>query len=73
MGVKDKVEACGRCSMTAVVDVMGGNRPDPFDGDRIEISDAELRAVSKHVVYLGRMKDRLNQWTMKRIYDDVGR
>lgn len=73
MGVKDKVEACGRCSMTAVVDVMEGTSPNPFDGDRIEVSDAELRAVSRHVVLLGKLKDRLNRWSMERIYGDLGR
>ena len=61
MGIKDKAEACGRCTMTTVVDLTGGGR-DPFDGDRIEVADSELRAVSKHVVALGRLKDRLNRW-----------
>lgn len=72
MGVKDRVEACGRCAMTSVVGLTGGDR-DPFEGPRIELSDAELRAVSRHVVFLGRLKDRLNRWMTERTYGDLDR
>ncbi len=46
-------EACGRCSMSTVVDAVGGDRTpeeraerDPFGGDRIEVDEATLRRVS---------------------------
>lgn len=68
MGLKDKAEACGRCSMTAVVDLADGVGGDPFDGDRIEVPDEKLRTVSKHVVALGRVKDRLNRWATEITY-----
>lgn len=68
MGVKDKAEACGRCTMTTVVDITDGIGSNPFDGERIEVPDDELRAVSRHVVALGQLKDRLNQWATDLTY-----
>lgn len=70
MGVQDKVEACGRCAMSSVVGLTDGEGRDrnPFSGDRIELPESELRAVSKHVVVLGDVKDRLNQWATKITY-----
>lgn len=68
MGVKDRVEACGRCAMTAAMDITDGEATNPFDGDRIELSEKELRAVSQHVVALGRVKDRLNRWATELTY-----
>ena len=67
MGTDSKAEACGRCSMTSVVGVAseGDDGPkgrNPFDGDRIELDDDELRSASPHVVALGRLKDRLDGW-----------
>lgn len=63
MGLKDKAEACGRCAMTTVVDVTDVNGgKDPFAGDRIEVPEDKLRAISKHVVVLGKVKHRLNKW-----------
>lgn len=64
MGVKERAEACGRCAMSSVVSLAGddGEVRDPFDGDRIEVPEDELRAVSRHVIALGRVKDRLNAW-----------
>lgn len=74
MGVKGKVEACGRCAMTSVVDVINEGEEDsggknPFDGDRIEIPENQLRAVSRHVVVLGTIKQRLNNWAIRLMYD----
>jgi hypothetical protein len=51
--------------MTSVVDVVNDGEEDnggknPFDGDRIEIPEKQLRAVSRHVVVLGAIKQRLN-------------
>ena len=53
--------------MSSVVDLAGEGEDgptgrDPFDGDRIELDDDELRAASPHVVALGRLKDRLDGW-----------
>ncbi|MDX1744819.1 MAG: hypothetical protein R3324_02680 [Halobacteriales archaeon] len=70
MGVKNKVEACGRCAMSTVVSLTDeeGRARNPFNGDRIEIPENELRAVSRHVVVLGDVKDRLNRWATKITY-----
>lgn len=68
MGLKDKAEACGRCAMTAAIDVTDGHGRNPFDGDRIEVPEDELRAVSKHVIVLGNLKNRLNEWATKITY-----
>lgn len=60
----ERAEACGRCSMTSVVDLRDKSdreNRDPFAGDRIEISDSELRKASGHVVFLGRLKRRINE------------
>ena len=67
MGTDGKTEACGRCSMSSVVDLAGEGEDGPtgrgpFDGARIELDDDELRAASPHVVALGRLKDRLDGW-----------
>jgi len=67
MGVKEKVEACGRCAMTAVTDATGADF-DPYDGDRIEVDEDQLRAVSGHVRALGAVKDRLNDWAARVTY-----
>jgi len=61
MGVKDDVEACGRCAMSSAADLTSGRSP--FEGeDVIEVEEDELRAVSRHVVALGRLKATLNEW-----------
>lgn len=67
-----KREACGRCSMTTVVDIAndgedGGGR-DPFDGDRIEVPEDEMRKVAAPAVWLGRAKDRLNEMGTRLTY-----
>ena len=67
-----RTEACGRCSMTSVVsmtedgeDAAGRN---PFDGPRIEVSDAEMRRVNRHQVWLGRVKQRLDEVATRLTY-----
>lgn len=67
-----RTEACGRCSMTSVVsmtteddDSSGHN---PFDGDRIEVSESEMRAVNRHHVLLGRLKSRLDDVATRLTY-----
>jgi hypothetical protein len=57
-------EACGRCSMSSVVDMAtdeDGEGYDPFDDARIEVSEADLRRAMFPAVALGRAKRRLNE------------
>ncbi|MFW5896190.1 MAG: hypothetical protein ACOCUA_02280 [archaeon] len=68
MGTNSDVESCGRCSMSTAVEVSGGQGTNPWDGDRIEVDESELQAVSRHVVALGRLKRRLDQWATKLTY-----
>lgn len=72
MGTDSEPEACGRCSMTSVVGLTDGDGEsggrNPFDGDRIELDDDELRSVSAHVLALGRLKDRLDRWMQSATY-----
>ena len=61
---EERTEACGRCSMTSVIDL--SDEPDrsdrdPFGGDRIELSEAELRQASGHVLFFGRLKRRIDE------------
>jgi len=50
MAEKQPTEACGRCSMTTVVDAVDANSDegmgDPFDGERIEVEESHVRRVS---------------------------
>lgn len=68
MGTNSKAEACGRCSMTTAMDVTAGTGKNPFDGDRIEIDEDQLRLVSPHVIALGALKQRLNEWATRVTY-----
>ncbi|MFC7097388.1 hypothetical protein [Halobaculum marinum] len=45
MGLGDR-EACGRCSMTTVVDATADGDRDPYGDERIELEDDDLRRVS---------------------------
>ena len=66
-----RTEACGRCSVTTVVDAVedgeGGGK-NPFDGERIELEDAELRRVAFVGVWLGRLKRRLDETAFSVVY-----
>lgn len=66
-----RAEACGRCSMTSVVSMTeegdGGGR-NPFDGDRIEVSESEMQAVNRPAVWLGRVKRRLDEVATRLTY-----
>lgn len=62
MGTNDEVESCGRCAMSSAMGVTEGKGSNPFDGDRIELDEDEVRAVSRHVVLAGKLKQRLNDW-----------
>ncbi|GGM70617.1 hypothetical protein J2752_001800 [Halarchaeum rubridurum] len=67
MGAKDSVEACGRCAMSSAADLTSGRSP--FAGeDVIEVEESDLRAVSRHVVALGALKTRLNEWARALTY-----
>lgn len=67
MGFKDKAEACGRCAMTSVTAVTqetddADDGPDlPFEGERIELDEDELRKASPHVVAMAKLKRRVNE------------
>lgn len=60
-----ETESCGRCAMTSVADMTdeedGRSGSPPFDGDRIELDDAELRAASFPMVFAGRVKRRIDE------------
>lgn len=62
-----KREACGRCSLTTVVDATTNERPNPFDGDRIELDDNELRRTSPAAWFEG-LTDRLDAVAERIIY-----
>lgn len=65
MGGK-KTEACGRCSMTSVVDMNEGR--DPFGEERIEIDERELQRVSGHQIAAGQVKSKLDSLAKRLIY-----
>ena len=64
----DETEACGRCSMTTVVDaaVEEGDH-DPFDEERIEVDESEFRRVSP-AVWLSGVGRRLNDAVRRLTY-----
>jgi hypothetical protein len=72
MGGKE-TEACGRCGVSTVVDVASETGDDadaardPFAGDRIELDERELRAVSPGA-WLGRIKRRLDEYATRLTY-----
>jgi len=51
-------EPCGRCAMSSVSGVMEEDHY-PFEGERIEVAEDELRTVSPGVL-LGRVKNRID-------------
>jgi hypothetical protein len=66
MGGK-KTEACGRCSITTVIDVADGDR-DLLGEERIEIEEEEMRRLSAHHVAASRAKDWLDSVGERLIY-----
>ncbi|WP_435126412.1 hypothetical protein [Halobaculum sp. D14] len=66
MGGTD-TEACGRCAMSSTAGLVDGDA-DPFDGDRIELSDREARAASP-AAWLGGVVSRLDGWVESLTYD----
>lgn len=65
MGGKE-TETCGRCAMSSVAGTME-NASDPFDGDRIEVSDDEARLVSPGA-WLSGVKRRLDDAASRFVY-----
>ena len=59
-------ESCGRCAMSSVSGVMEQEH-DPFEGERIEVAEDELRALSPGVL-LGRVKNRVDGLVTKITY-----
>lgn len=66
----NRTEACGRCSMTSVVDLAGGEgeRRDPFGGERIEVSESEMRIAAAPAVVAGRLKRKIDGFVANLIY-----
>ncbi|WP_254273684.1 hypothetical protein [Haloarcula marina] len=62
-----ETEACGRCSLSTVVDTADGEGSNPFDGDRIEVSDEAARAVSPGA-WLSGLKTRLDDVATRLTY-----
>lgn len=63
-----KTEACGRCSMTTVVDAaVDGEGRDPFGDERIEVDDDEFSRISP-AVWLDRIGRRLNDAVQELTY-----
>ena len=59
-------ELCGRCAMSSVSGVMEEEH-DPFDDERIEVDEEQLRKVSPGVL-LGRAKHRIDSVVAKLTY-----
>jgi hypothetical protein len=51
-------EACGRCSMTVVVDAVDEADRDPFGDERIEVDQASMERVSPEA-WLSRLSMRV--------------
>lgn len=60
-------EACGRCSITTVVDASESDR-DVLGEDRIEIDESEMRRMSVHHVAASRLKDRFDSLGKRLVY-----
>lgn len=62
-----KTEACGRCSLTTVVDAAEGDH-DVLGEERIEVDEEEMRRVSVHHVAASRAKEWLDSLGTRLIY-----
>ncbi|MCG1002771.1 MULTISPECIES: hypothetical protein [Halobacterium] len=71
MEEQQPTEACGRCSMTTVVDAVDANSDegmaDPFDGERIEVEESDVRRVSP-VAWMQNATARLNAAVQRLTY-----
>ncbi|POG57042.1 hypothetical protein C5B90_08025 [Haloferax sp. Atlit-12N] len=64
-----KREACGRCSMTTVVDATASGDRDPLGGDRIELDESALRLASPTAWFAG-LSSRLDAAAQRFVYGD---
>jgi len=64
-------EACGRCSMSTVVDSVAeeGAERDPFGDERIEVAEDDLRRISP-AAWMGRLTRRLDEIARRLTYGD---
>jgi hypothetical protein len=62
-----ETEACGRCSMSTVVDAAVEEDHDPFGDERIEVDGDEFRRISP-AVWLSSVGGRLNEAVRKITY-----
>jgi len=66
-----QTEACGRCSMSTVVDAVADEEAsvdrDPLNGEQIEVSEAALSRVAPGA-WLGQVKTRLNELARRMTY-----
>lgn len=66
-------EACGRCSMTSVIDMSESESDDegpgnPFEGERIEVPEREMRKAAAPAVIAGRVKRKLDEVATRLTY-----
>lgn len=69
-------EACGRCSVSTVMEATWsdgeGDREasgaNPFDGERIELEEDQVRSVVRHEVLVRRVKGRLDDLATRLIF-----
>jgi len=76
MGGKQK-EACGRCSVTTVIDATGDHEEEeggtnPFDGERIELEEQEMRTVARHEALASKISDRLDAFATRVVWGQSG-
>lgn len=59
----NRTEACGRCSMTSVVELTDDESAerDPFGDERIEVAESEMRVAAAPAVLAGRVKRKLDE------------
>jgi len=71
MSDEQPTEACGRCSMTTVVDAVNadgeGPKRDPFGEERIEVAESSIRRISP-VAWMGKVTGRLNAAVQRLTY-----
>ncbi|WP_266079352.1 hypothetical protein [Haladaptatus caseinilyticus] len=71
MGGK-RTEACGRCGLSSVIDATSDGEPrDVYGEDRIEVSESEMRAVSRHTEFFGKAKNKLNAFAERVTYGNI--
>ena len=66
-------ESCGRCSMTTVIDAVSSgdsesqSRRDPFNGDRIEVDEDQIRRISP-AAWIGGITERIDDAATNFVY-----